>query len=143
MRARRSEPTVGSITAKWMVDGGKEARARSRVIEACMMSPGGMVWVTSTRRAVGAWLSRTAFMAATYQSSRPKSVVRVTIGKLAIEESATNGKIEAWLERVKPPGWSDRHGRCRRTGRSKKRRKRGTRLTTRGSPCIKKKVEEQ
>ena len=106
------------------------------------MSPGGMEWVTSTRRAEGEWLSRTAFMAATYQSSRPKSVVRVTIGKLAIEESATNGKIEAWLARVKPLGWSDRHGRCRRTGQSQKPKKRSARIATRGPPCIKKKVEE-
>jgi hypothetical protein len=95
------------MTARWIVVGGKAAMALSSVMEALMTSPGGMVWVTSTRRAAGEWLNRTAFMAATYQSSRPKSVVRVTIGigKFAIEESVTNGKIEAWLARVKPVRW--------------------------------------
>src|SRR5882672_11653646 len=89
MRGSLSEPTVGSMTARWMVAGGNGAKARSRVMEPLMMSPGGMVCVTSTRRAVGAWLSRTALSVATYQSSRPKSVVRVMIGKLLIETSAT------------------------------------------------------
>jgi hypothetical protein len=70
--------------------------------------------------------------------------VRVTIGigKFAIEESATNGKIEAWSARVKPLGWSDRHGRCRQTAHRQKLRKRGPRIETSGSPCVKKKVEE-
>src|SRR5258706_3140953 len=100
-----------------MVDGVKEARARSRVMEPLMMSPGGMVWVMSTRRAAGEWLNRTAFMAATYQSSRPKSVVRLTIGigRFAIEEFSTNGKIEVWLRWVK---------RCRACSDAHRKRKR-------------------
>src|SRR2546429_9334800 len=86
-----------------MADGGKEARARSRVMEPLMISPGGMVWVMSTRRAAGEWLNRTAFMAATYQSSRPKSVVRVTIGigRFVVEKFSTNGKKEVWVRWVK------------------------------------------
>src|SRR4051794_535019 len=92
------------MTARWIVVGGKEAMARSSVIDPLMMSPGGIRCVTSTSRADGARLSRTAFMAATYQSSSPKSVVKLTIGigRFAIEESATNGKIEALWARVKP-----------------------------------------
>src|SRR6267142_1039773 len=89
MRGSRLEPTVGSMTARCIVAGGKAARARSRVIEPLTTSPGGTVCVTSTRREAGQWLSRTALSVATYQSSRPKSVVRVMIGKLLIEESAT------------------------------------------------------
>src|SRR5438552_5551857 len=77
---RRSVPTPGSTTARCTVPAGKNGAAASSARAPSVTSCAATSWLTSTSRASRAIPRITPFMAATYGSRVPKSVVSVTMG---------------------------------------------------------------
>src|SRR4051812_45784921 len=80
--AARAPPTPGSTTATWIVPGGNSGAACASATAPATTSCGGIPWVMSTSCACGAIERTTPFIAPAYPSLAPKSVVKVTIGKV-------------------------------------------------------------
>ena len=80
-RARRPVPTPGSTTARWTLPSGKSGAAASSRNAARAMCPGGTSCVRSTTCASGQTWYSAPCTTPTNQSCRPKSEVKVMMGR--------------------------------------------------------------
>src|SRR5262249_47176886 len=91
--SRRAPPTPGSTTTTWIEPLGNSVVAVATTQAACATSPGAMSWARSTTTGAG-WLPAIRaippFIAPTYPSAVPKSVVNVMIAIAASGKHISN-----------------------------------------------------